>query len=75
MNDAANEAKLELAANYGLRARFNYTNEEGETRDRRLEVNVYDGEYVVGQSYDESGRSEGYRRFRLDRINGDVTIR
>lgn len=71
----ANDAKLGLAHDWELRAKFNYTNEDGETRDRRLAVEDYDGMYVAGLSYDERGNVEGYRRFLIDRINGPVVIR
>ena len=67
-------AKLELAAELGLQAKFNYTH-DGSTRERRLVVEDFDGEYVSGESYNEAGRHEGYRQFRLDRIEGSVVIR
>ena len=71
----ANDLKLDLAATHELRAKFNYTNEDNETRDRRLVVEEYDGTFAEGLSYDADGNVEGWRRFRLDRINGPVTIR
>jgi predicted DNA-binding transcriptional regulator YafY len=70
-----NEAKLDLAVECGLQAKFSYTNERGETAERRLLVEDYDGEYVSGQSYDQNSQYEGYKRFRLDRINDSVVIR
>lgn len=67
--DTYRDAKLDLAADFGLQARFTYTNERGETARRTLTVEDYDGEYVGGVTPD------GYRRFRLDRIEGKVVIR
>jgi hypothetical protein len=72
--DTALDAKLDLAVDYELRVKFNYTNERGETADRRLKVEDYDGEYVSGQSFDSNGYNEGFKRFRTDRINGKVTV-
>ena len=72
-----NEAKFLLALDYegDVKAVFNYTNECGETRDRRLVPDEFDGEVIGGQSFNENGIPEGYRQFRLDRINGPVTLR
>lgn len=71
---AANHAKFDLAVDYELRARFWYDSGTG-IRDRRLAVEDYDGEYVRGQSFDESGNPEGYRQFIVDNIVGPVTVR
>jgi hypothetical protein len=75
-----NAAKLDLAAELGLSARFNYTNESGETHDVRLAVqevwaNYADVTYAGGLSYDEDGDLEGYKVYRLDRVNDRVVIR
>lgn len=70
-----NVEKLDLAADLGLQAKFSYTNKNGVTRNRRLHVDEFDGDYVSGQSYDENGQPEGYRRFSLDSINDSVVIR
>lgn len=71
----ANEAKLNVAVEYDLHAKFNYTNERGETHDVRLKPDdVYDGR-VGGYSYDEDGDEEGYKQYRLDRINDKVVVR
>lgn len=75
-----NEAKLRLAADLGLRAKFDY---EGENDDypetRRVEPKrVFHGPrglMVGGESYDEDGGSEGPRQFYLSRIDGKVAIR
>lgn len=75
MNSDWNDEKLTLAAECGLQVKFNYTNQRGETSDRRLTAEDFDGEYISGQSYDASGQPEGYKRFRLDRINDSVVIR
>lgn len=73
--DNALDAKLDLAVDFELQAAFSYTNEKGETLNRRLKVDEFDGEYVRGNSFDGNGRLEGYRSFRVDRINGKVAIR
>jgi predicted DNA-binding transcriptional regulator YafY len=74
-----NQAKLELAAIHGLRAKFVYTNLKGETHEVRLEpetVNTQAGRaYVWGHSFDEDGDPEGYKQYRLDSIEGAVAIR
>lgn len=75
-----NEAKFDLAVEHGLRAKFNYTNEQGETHDVRLEPDDVwrsdEGNVLVGgDSYDEDGRFEGYKQYRLDRVNGPAAIR
>lgn len=68
MNESEH-AKLDVAMDYGLQARFNYTNERGETARRTVTVEHFDGEYVEGET------SDGYRRFRFDRIEAPVVIR
>lgn len=72
-------AKLDLAVEHGLRAKFVYTNESGETHDVRLEPDdVYligPNAYVAGESYDENGDTDGYKQYRLDRIQSPVTVR
>ena len=77
--EAANEAKLEVAADHGLRAKFSYTNRHGETHDVRLEPSdVWTSEgalYVGGETFDEDGDSEGYKQYRVESINGSVVIR
>lgn len=71
-----NDAKLELAADLELQAKFQYQGEgDFAPRERRVVVEEFDGEYVEGVSYDANSQSEGYRRFRLDRIEGKVAIR
>lgn len=67
--------KLDFAVDYELRVKFNYTNERGETADRRLAPTYYDGDYVGGESYDANGQSEGYKSFRIDRINDAIVVR
>jgi len=74
-DNAATDAKFDLAVDFGLQTKFNYTNERGETADRRLKPTGFDGEYVEGESFDLYGRSEGFKRFRLDRINDAPVIR
>jgi predicted DNA-binding transcriptional regulator YafY len=63
-----NELKLDLAAENNFQARFDYTH-DGETKRRTVTVEDFDGEYVEGDTED------GYRRFRVDRIEGKVVIR
>lgn len=75
-----NAAKLELAAQLGLRAKFAYRGDRDyRATERRIEPEkVYDASgntYVAGESYDEGGEAEGYRQFRLDRISGEVSVR
>lgn len=74
VNTEANFAKLEVAAEYGLKAKFNYTNEQGRTHDVRLEPEETFSdrgvEYVAGLT-DEGD----YKQYRLDRINGKVAVR
>ncbi len=79
-NHEANQAKLEVAADYGLQAKFTYTNECGEAAERRVRptqvwANYADNVIVSGMSYDANGSDEGHRNFRLDRIEDDVVIR
>lgn len=76
----ANEAKLRLAVQYGLRAKFAYAGDRDyRAVERRLEPDsLYTiglQTYVSGESYDEGGAPEGYRQFRLDRISGEVVVR
>lgn len=76
----ANEAKLRLAAQYGCRVKFAYAGERDyRAVERRLEPEVVDTQagvsYVEGESYDAGGQAQGYRRFRLDRISGEVVVR
>lgn len=75
-----NEAKLRLAAQYGLKVKFAYAGERDyRAVERRLvpeEVYVnHDHVLVGGESFDQGGVSEGYRQFRLDRISGEVVVR
>lgn len=69
--DTNNIAKLELAADYGFQARFDYQGEaDASPRRRTLNVEDFDGDHVYGTT------TEGdYRNFRLDRIQGKVVIR
>lgn len=73
----ANEAKLAVAFDHALRVKFDYPNHgNGLTTTRRLDVLEYfPGDAVEGNSYDEHGRLEGWRRFSLDKIVGDVIVR
>lgn len=76
----ANEAKLRLAAQYNLKAKFAYAGERDyRAVERRLEPDTVETRngvvYVTGDSYDEGGDYEGIRQFRLDRISGQVVIR
>lgn len=76
----ANEAKLRLAAEYGLKAKFAYTGERDyRAVERRIvpeDVYVnHDHVLVGGESFDQGGIPEGYRQFRLDRISGEVVVR
>lgn len=72
---AVQEAKLDLANDFELSIKFNYTNQRGETADRRLRVENYDGTFVGGQSYDANGDPEGYRHFDVSRINDKIVLR
>lgn len=80
-NVSPNEAKLRLAAELGLRAKFSYRGERDyRAVERRLTPDsVYESGnsviYVAGESYDAGGEPEGYRQFRLDRISGEVVVR
>jgi predicted DNA-binding transcriptional regulator YafY len=76
----ANEAKLRLAAQYGLKAKFAYAGERDyRAVERRLEPDTVETRsgvtYVLGESYDQGGEDQGYRQFRLDRISGEVVVR
>jgi predicted DNA-binding transcriptional regulator YafY len=79
--DDAEIAKLRLAADYGLRAKFAYQGDlDRKPVERRLEpesihTDINGTTYVRGESYDAGGQPEGYRQFRLDRISGSVVIR
>lgn len=75
-----NEAKLRLAALMGLKAKFAYAGERDyRSVPRRIEPDTVEERngvtYVLGESYDEGGASEGIRQFRLDRISGEVVVR
>jgi hypothetical protein len=80
VSQEANYAKLNLAVEYDLRAKFSYTNEEGRTHDVRLEpddiwTDFRGTQYVGGDSYDEDGDVEGYKQYRVERIQDAVAIR
>jgi predicted DNA-binding transcriptional regulator YafY len=71
-----NEAKLLVAAEFGLKARFEYRGEADlDFRVRRIEVSdlVLDESpaYVVGYDAEDDGQT---KRFRLDRVRGSVAI-
>lgn len=75
-----NEAKLRIAADLGLRAKFSYRGEHDyRAVERRLVPDAVSEKhgvlYVGGESYDAGGADEGYRLFRLDRISGEVVVR
>lgn len=75
-----NEAKLRLAADLGLRAKFSYRGERDyRAVERRLVPDtVFENKgvlYVGGEAHDAGGELEGYRQFRLDRISGEVVVR
>lgn len=76
----ANEAKLRLAAQYGLKTKFAYAGERDyRAVERRLVPDTVEERqgvvYVTGESFDEGGVSQGLRQFRLDRISGEVVVR
>lgn len=78
--DTANEAKLRVAVEWDLRAKFAYKGDlDRKPVERRVEPDsVYENHgvlYVGGESYDQGGDPEGYRQFRLDRISGEVVVR
>ncbi len=80
LDEDSERAKLELAAHYGLRVKFAYQGDlDRKPVERRLEPDTVEERggvvYVLGESYDAGGQSEGIRQFRVDRIHGKVTVR
>lgn len=77
----ANQAKLEIAAQFGLQAKFAYQGDDDDkSRERRVVAENFwqdaSGRYLVGGlTYDSAGNDEGYRQFRIDRLTSKAVVR
>lgn len=78
LSGKAGKPKKSATANYVngkgtelTKVAFYYVNAEGETSFRDVDVKKFDGQYIEGYCH----LSQAFKTFRLDRIDGDITLR